>query len=120
MESWAVAHDFGSDQIKDHLIPILFDWTRKITSYNDIDTIESDYHGNYQNIVFICLQQWRLKRLGGTLVDIKIALEEEAQNTHILCKVRILAVFQVYRGLNKLYIFNSPSTKPLEIKHTCV
>jgi hypothetical protein len=55
MESWAVAHNFGSVQIKDHLIPILFDWTRKSTTYNDIDTIESDYHGNYQNIVFICL-----------------------------------------------------------------
>jgi hypothetical protein len=46
--------------------------------------------------MFICLPQWKVKRLGGTLVDIKIALEEEAQNTHILCKVRILAVFQVY------------------------
>jgi len=46
--------------------------------------------------MFICLQQWRLKRLGGTLADIKIPLEEEAQNPHILCKVSILAVFQVY------------------------
>ena len=60
-------------------------------SSNEIDTIEHDHSGNYQNVMFICLQQWRLKGVGGTLSDIKIALEEEEVNTHILCKVNILA-----------------------------
>ena len=60
-------------------------------SYNEIDTIEHDHIGNYQNIMFICLQQWGLKRLGGRLSDIKIALEKEEENTHILCKVNMVA-----------------------------
>ena len=60
-------------------------------SYSEIDTIEHDHIGNYQNIMFIGLQQWRLKGLGGRLSDIKIALEKEEENTHILCKVNMVA-----------------------------
>ena len=60
-------------------------------TYNEIDIIEHDHCRNYQNVMFICLQQWRLKKLGGTLLDIKIALEKEEENTHILCKVNNLA-----------------------------
>jgi hypothetical protein len=60
-------------------------------SYNEIDTIEHDHRGNYQNIMFICLQLWRRKKFDATLADIKKALAEEAENTHILCKVNMLA-----------------------------
>jgi hypothetical protein len=59
-------------------------------SYNEIDTIEHDHSVNYQNVMFICLQQWRSKRVDGRLSDIKMALEKEEENTHILCKVNIL------------------------------
>jgi hypothetical protein len=34
-------------------------------SYNEIDTIEHDHSVNYQNVMFICLQQWRFKRVDG-------------------------------------------------------
>ena len=60
-------------------------------SYNEIETIQSDNQGNIQNIMFLCLQQWRQKRLDGTLADIKKALAEETVNTHILCKVNMSA-----------------------------
>jgi hypothetical protein len=60
-------------------------------SYNEIETIQSDNQGNIQNIMFLCLQQWRQNRLDGTLADIKKALAEETVNTHILCKVNMSA-----------------------------
>jgi hypothetical protein len=60
-------------------------------SNNEIETIESDNQGNIQNIMFLCLQQWRQKRLDGTVAHIKKALAEEAVNTHILCKVNMPA-----------------------------
>jgi len=60
-------------------------------SYNEIDTIEHDHSGNYQNVMFICLQLWRRKKLDATLANIKKALAEETENTHILCKVNMLA-----------------------------
>ena len=60
-------------------------------SYNEIEPIQCDNQGNIQNIMFLCLQQWRQKRLDGTLADIKKALAEETVNTHILCKVNMPA-----------------------------
>ena len=56
-------------------------------SYHEIEAIKYDNQGNIRNIMFLCLQQWRQKRLDGTLADIKKALAKETINTHILCKV---------------------------------
>jgi hypothetical protein len=58
-------------------------------SYNEIEQIQCDNQGNIQNIMFLCLQQWRQKRLDGTLSDIKKALAKETVNTHILCNVNM-------------------------------
>ena len=58
---------------------------------NEIDIIEADNERNIQNVMFLCLQEWRQKKLDGTLADIKKALAEEAVNTHILCKVNMPA-----------------------------
>jgi hypothetical protein len=58
-------------------------------SYNEIKQIQCDNQGNIQNIMFLCLQQWRQKRLDGTLSYIKKALAEETVNTHILCNVNM-------------------------------
>ena len=58
-------------------------------SNNEIKTIQCDNQGNIWNIMFLCLQEWRHKRLDGTLADIKKALAEETVNTHILCKVNM-------------------------------
>jgi len=60
-------------------------------SYNEIETIQSDNQGNNHNIMFLCLQLWRRKHLDATLADIKIALEKEEEDTHILCKVNMIA-----------------------------
>jgi len=60
-------------------------------SYSEIETIQSDYQGNNHNIMFLCLQLWRRKQLDATLADIKKALEKEEEDTHILCKVNMLA-----------------------------
>ena len=60
-------------------------------SYNEIETIQCDYQGNNHNIMFLCLQLWRRKKLDATLADFKIALEKEEEDTHILCKVNMLA-----------------------------
>jgi hypothetical protein len=60
-------------------------------SFNEIEIIQSDYQGNTHNIMFLCLQLWRRKKLDATLADIEIALEKEEEDTHILCKVSMLA-----------------------------
>ena len=60
-------------------------------SNSEIETIQFDNQGNIQNIMFLCLQHWRRKQLDGTLADIKKALVEEKENTHILCKVSMPA-----------------------------
>ena len=57
----------------------------------EIEKIETDNQGNIQNVMFLCLQEWRQKKLDGTLDDIKNALAEATVNTHILCKVNISA-----------------------------
>ena len=53
----------------------------------EIDKIETDNQGNIQNVMFLCLQEWRQKKLDGTLADIEKALAEATVNTHMLCKV---------------------------------
>ena len=60
-------------------------------SFNEIEIIQSDYQGNTHNIMFLCLHLWRRKKLDATLADIEIALEKEEEDTHILCKVSMLA-----------------------------
>jgi hypothetical protein len=60
-------------------------------SFNEIETTQSDYQGNNHIIMFLCLQLWRRKKLDATVADIAIALEQEEKDTHILCKVSILA-----------------------------
>ena len=55
----------------------------------EIDKIETDNQWNIQNVMFLCLQQWRQKQLDGTLADIKKAIAEATVNTHKLCKVNM-------------------------------
>jgi hydrogenase maturation factor len=71
-------------QLKIVLIHLGFD-------ISEIDKIETDNPKNIQNVMFLCLQEWKQKKLDGTLDDIKNALAEATVNTHILCKVNISA-----------------------------
>jgi hypothetical protein len=60
--------------------------------------------------MFLCLQQWRQKRLDGTLADIKKALEEETVNAHILCKVNMVYI---------LMSFDFPFVRLLGVREFC-